>query len=476
MPLIPLSLKEKKERLTRLRTLLREKELSGFFVPHGDEYQNEMIAPYAERLAWLTGFTGSAGLAIILEEKAVLFVDGRYTIQAQAAVDPHLFSCEPFHLVHIQRWLADFVAPGSTLGYDPDLHTFEWLREMESVVLAHGSHMIPTPNLIDLIWEDQPSRPSSSLWSYPLVYAGEGVLSKVSRVQKILEIKKSVGYLVTDPQSVAWLFNVRASDVECTPTPLSYAFIPTSGHPILFIDPARVPESVKAAFPSAVHLMYPKLIRQALEAHSVGGQNILLHKETASVHWHYELEDLGARIVYDQDPIALMKAVKNSAELEGMRQAQEEDGRAMIRFLYWFSQHAYTRTVTEQDVVEALETFRRESKHFLEPSFPTIAAAGPNSAMPHYRATSESNAKIEDGIFLIDSGGHYTCGTTDITRTLVVGEPSCEMRDCFTRVLKGHIALAAAIFPSGTTGTHLDALARYFLWRVGLDYNHGTGH
>jgi Xaa-Pro aminopeptidase len=471
-----LSQSDKKERLSRLRQCLRSKNLSGFLIPHEDEYQNEMVAPYAERLAWLTDFTGSAGLAIVLEEKAALFVDGRYTTQVQSSVDPQLFSCESLNANHIREWLAIWVPPGSVLGYDPSLHRLSSIHDMEKILGEKGSRMTPTVNLIDEIWTDQPPKPSSRVWSYPLACAGEDVPHKIKRLQNCLKDKKQDGYFLTDPQSICWLLNIRASDVVYTPIVLAYAFVPVSGVVLLFADLGRISEDVCRSFQSHVSLEDPKAIAEKLASIIRSGEKILLHKATASAHWNTVFLELGAHILWDEDPLALMRAVKNLAELDGMRQAHSIDGRAVIRFLHWFSQNACTGTVTEQETVHVLEAFRHQDKSFLEPSFPTIAAWGPHGAMPHYRPMPETNKKITDGLFVLDSGGQYLSGTTDITRTLVVGDPTSDMCACFTRVLKGHIALAKAVFPVGTTGTQLDALARYFLWEMGYDYDHGTGH
>ncbi len=462
-------------RIAALRAELARLGLDGFLVPRADRQQNEYVPPCEERLAWLTGFTGSAGLAAIFQDRAVLFVDGRYTLQVRDQVDLALVTPVPLAATSPEKWLEQNLSAGQKLGYDPWLHTPGQIAKFEAAAASAGAELLAVePNPIDAVWSDRPVPPQGRVTRYPLRLAGEPAAEKLARVAKALG--KADALLVSDPHAVAWAFNIRGKDVAHTPLPLCFALIPKEGMPRLYIEPGKLVDDVRAYLAPLATLVEP----QALEADfaELGREKarILFDAATAPVKLTKLLQAAGGVADIGQDPIALMKACKNEAELEGARRAQLRDAVAMVRFLHWFDSEAREGELTEIDAAQALETFRRKSRKLKDVSFPTISAAGPNSAIPHYRVTNSSNRKIGKGIFLIDSGGQYEDGTTDITRTLAVGKPTAEMRDRYTRVLKGNIAISRAIFPKGTSGAQLDSFARAALWDAGLDFDHGTGH
>ena len=462
-------------RIGALRAELARLGLDGFLVPRADRQQNEYVAPGEERLAWLTGFTGSAGLAAIFLDRAILFVDGRYTLQVRDQVDLSLITPVPLATTSPEKWLEQNLSAGQKLGYDPWLHTPGQIERFEKAAAAAGAELVAVAaNPIDAIWSDRPAPPQGRVTRHPLRLAGEAANAKLTRVAKALG--KADALLVSDPHAVAWAFNIRGKDVAHTPLPLCFALIPKEGMPRLYIEPAKLDEEVRAYLTGLATLVEP----QGLEADfaELGREKarILFDAATVPVKLTKLLQAAGGVADIGQDPIALMKACKNQAELEGARQAQLRDAIAMVGFLHWFDNEAPKGKLTEIDAAQALETFRRKSRKLKDVSFPTISAAGPNSAIPHYRVTVSSNRKIGKGIFLIDSGGQYEDGTTDITRTLAVGKPTAEMRDRYTRVLKGNIAISRAIFPKGTSGAQIDSLARAALWDAGLDFDHGTGH
>ena len=462
-------------RVAELRGLLEAEGLSGFIVPRADEHQNEYVPANAERLMWLTGFAGSAGLAIVLRDKAALFVDGRYTEQAKAQVDGGVFAI--LHVVSEPPtdWLARTLRKGDRLGYDPRLHTPDSVRRFSAACETAGADLVATPrNPVDAIWRDRPGAPMGAVTQHKTRFAGEPSTAKVARVKEAL--KRVDGLLVSDPSNLAWLFNIRGADVAHTPLPLGYAYVPRDGRPVLLIDSHKVSPSVRDKFGDHVELADPDALVALVERLGGQGARVAFDAATAPALLTQTLERAGGKADVGADPIGLMKAAKNKAELGGARAAHERDGAALARFLAWFDAEAPRGRLTEIDAVEALESFRRETGALKDISFPTIAAAGPNSAMPHYRVSVASNRTIERGIFLVDSGGQYEDGTTDVTRTISVGRPTALMRDRFTRVLKGHIAIAEAVFPRGTSGAQIDALARKPLWDIGADFDHGVGH
>ena len=466
---------QSKARLSALRKELARQGVSGFLVPRADRHQNENVPPSEERLAWLTGFTGSAGLAVILKDRAVLFVDGRYRLQVKEQVDLKVVEPVPIAQTSPENWLKKNLGTGIKLGYDPWLHTTGQIERFEKAAAAAGGELLAlAENPIDAIWADRPSPPGGAVSRHPARLAGEPAAKKLTRIGKALG--KADALLVSDPHAVAWAFNIRGKDVAYTPLPLAFALIPKDGKPRLYVDPAKLGPEVRTYLETLAELAEPSQLEVDIRSLGKDHKCVLFDSATAPVKLTRLLKEAGGEAQIGQDPIALMKAHKNKTEIEGMRRAHLRDGIAMLRFLHWFSIEAPKGKLTEIDAAQALETFRRQSHKLRDLSFPTISAAGPNSAIPHYRVTVATNRAIKRGIFLIDSGGQYEDGTTDITRTLAVGRPSRDMRDRFTRVLKGHIAIARAVFPKGTSGAQIDVLARLSLWQAGLDFEHGTGH
>jgi Xaa-Pro aminopeptidase len=463
------------KRVKALRAELEARGLSGFVTPRADEHQSEYVPDSAERLLWLTGFSGSAGLAIVLEDKAALFVDGRYTVQAPAQVDGSVFTVRNVADAAPTAWLEANLESGARIGYDPWLHTPDMVERLSKACRTAGGELVALDsNPIDAIWLDRPAPPLGAVSERRPRLAGESAAAKIKRARAALGA--SDGLVISDAHNVAWLFNIRGSDVAYTPLPLSFAYLPREGRPTLFIDARKLSNAVRARLGELADIEEPDRLAALVAELGAKGQKIAFDAATAPARLTQALEAAGGAATISPDPITLMKAAKNKAELAGARAAHIRDGAAMANFLAWFDREAPKGKLTEIVAAAALETFRRETGALKDISFPSISAAGPHAAIPHYRVSEASDLKIGRGIFLIDSGGQYEDGTTDITRTVVVGRPSAEMRDRFTRVLKGHIAIARAVFPPGTTGAQIDALARQALWRAGLDFDHGTGH
>jgi Xaa-Pro aminopeptidase len=465
-------------RVAALRTELARRGLTGFVVPRSDRHQNEYVPACEQRLAWLTGFTGSAGVAIVLMERAVLFVDGRYTLQAREQVDTSLFAIE--HLIEMppNRWIEENLTADDRLGYDPWLHTVEATERLEKSCAAAGAKLIAVePDLIDAIWADRPAPPLGAVRLHDLRFAGEAADEKLARVRAELTKLRADALVVSDPHAIAWAFNIRGADVAHTPLPLAFAIIPQAGRPSLYIDGRKLSNEVRSSVETLADLREPSAFPGALEDLGQRKNRVRIDQGTAADALARLITGHGGRVIKAACPIGLMKAVKNEIEIAGARAAQIRDGAAVTRFLAWLDREAPRGKLSEIDAVAALESFRRDTGLLKDISFPTIAGAGPDGAIVHYRVTTKSNRVIAPGeLFLIDSGAQYEDGTTDITRTVAVGEPTAEMRDRFTRVLKGHIAIARAVFPEGTTGAQLDSFARQFLWPQGLDFDHGTGH
>jgi len=463
-------------RVTALRAELARRGLSGFIVPRADAQQNEYVPPSEERLAWLTGFTGSAGAAVVLTDDAALFVDGRYTVQAREQTDPNVFAIE--HLVETppDKWLAQNLKPGTTLGYDPWLHTSDGAERLRKACESAGASLTAvTNNPIDALWRDRPAPPLGAVVLHDKRYAGEDAGEKLTRIRAEIEKLRADALVVSDPHAVAWAFNIRGHDVAHTPLPLSYALVRKDGRPVLYVDGRKLSNEVRHALEALADVREPAALASDLRA--LTSKTVRLDQATAADALSSLITEAGGKATRGTDPIVAMKAVKNATEIAGSRAAHERDGAAMARFLAWFDREAATGKLTEIDAVEALESFRRDTGALKDVSFPSIAGAGPNGAIVHYRVTRKSNRAISAGeLFLIDSGGQYLDGTTDITRTVAVGMPSAEMRERFTRVLQGHVAIATATFPEGTSGAQLDSLARMPLWHAGLDFDHGTGH
>jgi Xaa-Pro aminopeptidase len=465
-------------RVAALRTELARRGLTGFIIPRSDRHQNEYVPASEERLAWLTGFTGSAGAAIVLMERAVLFVDGRYTLQVREQVDTSLFTIE--HLVETppDRWIETNLTNADRLGYDPWLHTVESAERLAKACAAAGATLVAVePDLIDAIWSDRPAPPLGAVMLHDLRFAGEAAEDKLARIRAELVKLRADALVVSDPHAVAWAFNIRGADVAHTPLPLAFAVIPQAGRPALFVDGRKLSNDVRDRLESLADIREPADFVQALAALGQARKTVRLDQATAADALARLVTSHGGKIARGMCPIALMKAIKNPAEISGARAAHVRDGVAVTRFLAWFDREAARSALTEIDAVAALESFRRDSGLLKDISFPTISGAGPDGAIVHYRVTSKTNRGIAPGeLFLIDSGGQYQDGTTDITRTVAVGTPTAEMCERFTQVLKGHIAIARAVFPDGTTGAQLDSFARQFLWTQGLDFDHGTGH
>jgi Xaa-Pro aminopeptidase len=465
-------------RVAALRTELARRGLTGFIIPRSDRHQNEYVPASEERLAWLTGFTGSAGAAIVLMERAVLFVDGRYTLQVREQVDTSLFTIE--HLVETppDRWIETNLTNADRLGYDPWLHTIESAERLAKACAAAGATLVAVePDLIDAIWSDRPVPPLGAVMLHDRRFAGEAAEDKLARIRTELVKLRADALVVSDPHAVAWAFNIRGADVAHTPLPLAFAVIPQAGRATLFVDGRKLSNDVRDRLEGLADIREPADFVQALAALGQAHKTLRLDQATAADALARLVTTHGGKVARGACPIALMKAVKNPAEISGARAAHVRDGAAMTRFLAWFDREAARGTLTEIDAVAALESFRRDTGLLKDISFPTISGAGPDGAIVHYRVTSKTNRGIAPGeLFLIDSGGQYQDGTTDITRTVAVGAPTAEMCERFTLVLKGHIAIARAVFPDGTTGAQLDSFARQFLWTQGLDFDHGTGH
>ena len=466
------------ERVAALRAELKRRALDGFIVPRSDRHQNEYLPPSEERLPWLTGFTGSAGAAIVLADRAAIFVDGRYVLQVRDQIDTGVFAVE--HLIDNppDKWLEANLKQGARLGYDPWLHTADAAEKLAKACAAAGATLVPAePNPVDAIWPDRPAPPLGPVVLHDLKFAGEAAAAKLARIQQEIAKLKLDALVVSDPHNVAWSFNIRGSDVSHTPLPLAFAIVPKAGRAALYVDGRKLSNEVRDTLEALADVREPDAFAPDLEKLGAAKANVRLDSATAANAPTRIIADAGGTVARGSDPITLMKAVKNAAEIDGTRAAHVRDGAAVSRFLAWFDREAPSGKLSEIDAVESLESFRRETGLLKDVSFPTISGAGPNGAIVHYRVTRATNRTVAPGdLFLVDSGAQYQDGTTDITRTIAVGSPTAEMRDRFTRVLKGHIAIARAVFPDGITGAQLDPFARQHLWEAGIDFDHGTGH
>ena len=464
------------ERIAALRAALREAGVDGFVVPRADEHQSEYVPADAERLAWLTGFTGSAGTAIILTDSAALVVDGRYTLQAPAQVDTGVVSVVPLAEQNAEAWIAEHLGRDKVLGYDPWLHTPDGIARLErAVAKAGGSLRALAENPVDSCWAGRPKPPSGRVVAQPESLAGEAASDKLARVRAALTADSCDALVISDPHNLAWAFNLRGGDVGHTPLALGYAILPREGPARLFLVSPNVDPALRAALAPVAEILPRADLDDGLA--SLAGVRVRLDASTGAVALKEKIEAAGGTADVGKDPITGMKAVKNAAEIAGARAAHVRDGTSVVRFLAWLDGAAAAGGLTEIAAVEALEDFRAAGGDLREVSFPTISGSGPNGAIVHYRVSRATDRTVRPGeLFLIDSGAQYPDGTTDITRTVAVGAPSPEMRDRFTRVLKGHVAIARAVFPVGTTGAQIDAFARAPLWQAGLDFDHGTGH
>ena len=462
--------------LALLRAELNKRKLSGFIVPRQDEFQGDYVAAYAERLKWLTRFAGSWGLAIVAAKKAAIFVDGRYTIQVRQQVNVKDF--EPQHLTEQppSAWIVKTFKKGDTLGFDPWLVTAGEVKRLSEACAKVGAKLVAVAsNPVDAVWQGQPKRPAAAITVQPTQFAGKNAADKLKDMTKAIGNNDAV--VLTQPDSVAWVFNLRGFDVPYTPVVSAYAILHKKGKAELFIDASKVPEDVRDHLKRIATVRKPAGITATLKILGKNKASVLLDPGSAPEAIRAALTKSGAKIVAGSDPCVLPKARKNSVEQEGARAAQRRDGAAVSRFLYWLEVTAPKGELTELEVADKLEAFRKETGQLLDLSFDTISAAGPNAAIPHYSVSEESSLSLKlNQIFLIDSGAQYQDGTTDITRTVIVGQPTDEMCDRFTRVLKGLIGISRLRFPKGTCGSQIDVLARQHLWAAGLDYDHGTGH
>ena len=464
------------DRLKALREQLKTDRLDGFVVPLTDEHMSEYIGSYAQRLAWLTGFEGSAGSAVVLPEEAAIFVDGRYTLQVRSQVDGKHWSYQSVPETSVTDWLKEHAGKGARIGYDPWLHTRDWVKKAREALGSRGAELVAVErNPIDKIWQDRPEASKAKLIVQPDEYAGKSAAEKRTEIAEWLEKKQADAAVLSALDSIAWAFNVRGQDVTHTPVALAYAIVHSDGTADLFVAGEKVGPDVRQHLGNGVRLHERHAFESALG--ELGGKSVAVDPERAVSAIFDALEKADAKILPRRDPTVLPKACKNPVEIAGQEAAQQRDGVAIARFLRWIDGEAPRGEVDELIASDKLEALRREAPELRDLSFDSISGAGPNGAIVHYRSSEKTNRKLETGtLYLIDSGGQYVDGTTDITRTVPIGEPTDEMRDRFTRVLKGHIAVATALFPKGTRGTQLDSFARRPLWEAGLDYAHGTGH
>lgn len=465
------------ERLAALRALMAKRGLDGYLVPRADEHQGEYVPAACERLAWLTGFTGSAGYAAIGTQRAALFVDGRYTVQARQQVDTRLFDILQLPGKTLKDWAGEVLGAGTTLGFDPWLATIAQVEQYRAdlakleIVLKEVAG-----NLVDRAWgAARPAPPRAAVRLQPLALAGESAADKIARLQKKLIEEQHDAAVLTQPDSISWLLNIRGSDVPHNPVVLAFAILHARSKPDLFIDTGKLDAETRRALKAVVNIRAPEEIGELLDSLKEGGRCVRLTPTNTA--WWFARRLGHKRYARGSDPTVLPKAIKNDTEISGSRAAHKRDGIAMSRFLAWLDGKGARGGVDEIAAVEMLERFRAESGELREISFDTISGSGPNGAIVHYRVSRATNRRLGAGeLFLIDSGAQYADGTTDITRTVAIGKATEEMRERFTRVLKGHIAIATARFPKGTRGVDLDSHARLALWQAGLDYDHGTGH
>ncbi len=460
-----------------IRKAMAAQGLDGFLVPHEDEHQNEYLPAANDRLAWATGFTGSAGSAVILTDKAAVFVDGRYTIQVRDQVDAELFEIRDLVDGGVPAYLEAATGRGQRIGYDPRLHSPDALAHLKAAAARSGAELTPVnDNPLDQAWgQARPAQPQAPIAPHPLDYSGEESSAKRARVGVLVAQRGGDAAVLTAPASIAWLFNVRGGDVIRSPLPIGQAILSKDGTARLFLDPAKVTPDLPAWLGNQVTLETPDDLPAALA--DLKGQRVVVDPAQSSA-WYFEaLASAGATVIRAEDPCALPRACKNAVEIQGTRNAHIRDGAALTNFLHWLATEGQVNPPDEIAAVRKLEAFRTATGALKDLSFDTIAGAASNGALPHYRPTERLNLRTFDGtLLLVDSGGQYLDGTTDVTRTVAIGEPSAEMAQRFTLVLKGHLALARVRFPAGTTGSQLDTLARMALWQYGLDYDHGTGH
>ena len=464
------------DRLAALREQLKADRLDGFVVPLTDEHMSEYVGSYAQRLAWLTGFEGSAGTAVVLPEEAAIFVDGRYTLQVRSQVSADQWSYQSVPETSAADWLSEHAPNGARIGYDPWLHSRDWVRRAGDALKSKGAELVAVRhNPIDQVWKDRPEASKAQLIVQPDRYAGRNSAEKRHDIADWLTKQGADAAVLSALDSIAWTFNVRGQDVSRTPVALAYAIVHGDGTADLFVAGEKIGPDVRQHLGNGVRLHERDQFEGALT--ELKGKAVTVDPERAVAAIFGALERAGATVIPVRDPTVLPRAIKNPVEIAGQKAAQARDGAAISKFLRWVELEAPSGEIDELTASDHLEALRRENPELRDLSFDTISGAGPNGAIVHYRSSEKTNRKLEPGsLYLVDSGGQYVDGTTDITRTVPVGEPTDEMRDRFTRVLKGHIALASAIFPKGTRGSQLDSFARRPIWEAGLDYAHGTGH
>src|SRR5574338_837157 len=464
------------DRLKALREQLKASSLDGFVVPLTDEHMSEYVGSYAQRLAWLTGFQGSAGTAVVLSNQAAIFVDGRYTLQVRQQVSANEWSYQSVPETSTTDWLKEHAPEGARIGYDPWLHTRDWVKKAKESLASRNAELVPVArNPIDEIWKDRPEASKAHLIVQPDEYAGKSAAEKRTEIGDWLGKQHADAAVLSALDSIAWAFNIRGQDVTHTPVALAYALVNADGTADLFVAGEKIGPDVRQHLGNGVRLHERAAFESALS--DLKGKTVVVDPERAVAAIFDALERAGAKIVPMRDPTILPKALKNAAEIAGQKAAQARDGAAIARFLHWIDEEAPKGEVDELIASDKLESLRRESPELRDLSFDSISGAGPNGAIVHYKSSEKTNRKLGIGeLYLIDSGGQYVDGTTDITRTVPIGVPTAEMKDRFTRVLKGHIAIATAVFPKGTRGSQLDSFARRPLWEAGLDYAHGTGH
>jgi Xaa-Pro aminopeptidase len=464
------------DRLSALREQLKRDRLDGFVVPLTDEHMSEYVGAYAQRLAWLTGFQGSAGSAVVLSSEAAIFTDGRYTLQVRQQVSADQWQYVSVPGTSMASWLGEHAPDGGRIGYDPWLHTRAWVEEAKKALAEKGAELVAADtNPVDSVWPDRPAPSDATLSVQDDAAAGRTSAAKRAEIAEWLSARKADAVVLSALDSIAWAFNVRGNDVSHTPVALAYAIVNADGTADLFVSPEKITDAVRQHLGNAIRLHDRAAFAPALKGFA--GKRVAADPERAVAAIFDSLDAGGAKILSLRDPVVLAKALKNPAEIAGHKSAQARDGAALVRFLKWFEETAPAGQLTEMSAADKLREFRDQTGVLKDLSFDTISATGPNGAIPHYKVTEESSLPIEQGqLYLVDSGGQYADGTTDVTRVMPVGEPTPEMKDRFTRVLKGHIGIATAIFPVGTTGAQLDSFARAPLWEVGLDYGHGTGH
>ncbi len=464
--------------LARLRTRLDALGLDGFLVPHADAHQSEYLPAHAERLMRLTGFSGSAGFAIVLRDKAAVFVDGRYTLQAGDEVDARAFSVVHSGETRPSAWLKQHLNAGDKIGFDAWLHTPQGLEAFAEACDGEKALLVSCDdNPIDAEWPDQPAPPSSLVTALDAKYVALSLRAKLELLAKDLRQQGVDAAVLGAGDSIAWIFNIRADDVPFTPLVLAFTILSADAKAKLFIAAHRIDDAVRKHLGPHVEILDPSQLGAALDALGQANAGVLCPANATAAWVATRLQTAGARVVKGDDPCQLPKACKPPAEIEGIKRAHVRDGAALTRFLAWLEAAAPQGNVTELSAAAHLDALRGEDALFRGVSFPTISGAGPHGAIVHYRVTAQSDRKLKTGeLYLVDSGGQYLDGTTDVTRTVAIGKPSAEMKDRFTRVLKGHIAISTQRFPRGTQGQELDILARRALWDAGLDYDHGTGH